>query len=77
MRIWTLTVLGTVMLSSAAFADDFGPRFDEKTPPGLADYTVPEEANIAMDEAAEDLQNIIPASGEEEISEDAQDNPAE
>lgn len=50
-----------------ATADDFGPRFDNKAPKGLGDYTAPEHeiSDVAMDDVAKDLQDIMPAAGEE------------
>ncbi len=49
-----------------AFADTFGERFNADTPNGLGEYMMDdvEIQNIAMDEVAEDLQDIMPASGE-------------
>ena len=57
-----------------ATADDFGTRFNNKAPKGLGDYTAPEHeiSDVAMDEAAKDLQDIMPASGEE-----TEETPAE
>ncbi len=68
MRKTALTFLGVIGLGGTVLADDFGPRFAETTPPGLAEYTVEETADIAMDEAAKDLQDIMPAAGEEQIT---------
>ena len=55
-----------------ANADDFGARFGNQAPKGLGDYTAQdyEISDVAMDEAAKDLQDIMPASGEE-VTEDA------
>ena len=47
-------------------ADEFGERFYNQTPKGMADYTVPQDADIAMDDAAQQMQEIMPASGDEE-----------
>lgn len=60
----------SIILSSATFhaaiADEFGDRFYNQTPPGLADGTgeAEEIPDIAMDDAAQDMQNIMPAAGE-------------
>lgn len=60
----------------AASADEFGERFSNKAPSGLGDYTAEETEfpDIAMDEMAEELQNIMPAAGEvvEEVAQDSE-----
>ena len=50
----------------SASADEFGERFSNKAPSGLGDYTAEETEfpDIAMDEMAAELQNIMPAAGE-------------
>lgn len=67
--------LFTLILSLACFspfvvrADDFGPRFYNQAPQALGDFTVESEEieNIAMDEnLAEELEEIVPAAGEQE-----------
>lgn len=59
-----------------AFADEFGERFYSETPSGLGEYNVTsvEIQDIAMDEVAEDLQDVMPAAGEESenIAEDTE-----
>lgn len=81
MRLTAMTILGVISLSFSAHADDFGPRFDDTTPPGLADYTVEETPDIAMDDMAKDLQDIMPAAGEEEpennVQTDKEKEPAQ
>ncbi len=57
-------------LSAPTFAaDEYGERFYNQTPQGMADYTAEEEEipAIAMDDVAADLQEIMPAAGEEEV----------
>ncbi len=66
MRFTAIAILGVMAFGITAHADDFGPRFSETTPPGLADYTVEETPDIAMDDLAKDLQDIMPAAGEKE-----------
>jgi len=52
--------------SNYASADDYGERFYNQTPTGMADFTLPDETvDIAMDDIAEDLQDIMPAAGEQ------------
>lgn len=52
-----------------AFADEFGERFYNQAPSGLGDYTAAAEEeefpDIAMDDIAKSLQDIMPASGDE------------
>ncbi len=66
-----LAVTLGIALPNIALADDFGARFYNQAPKGLGDYTAPESEipDIAMDDMAEDLQNIMPAAGEEENAE--------
>lgn len=60
-----LATAAIIFLGNAGvFADEFGSRFNDQTPPGLADYTVEETPDIAMDKLVENLQNIKPAAGE-------------
>lgn len=66
MRAIALVITGVVGLSLSAHADGFGPRFYNQTPPGLADYTVEETPDIAMDDLAKELNEIMPATGEEQ-----------
>lgn len=70
MRFYILTLLaGFVFITPQnALADDFGERFTGETPAGLAEGTYePEEAPaVAQDSTAEDLQDIMPAAGDEE-----------
>lgn len=53
--------------SEKVFADEYGERFYNNTPAGMAEYSVPsqETPDIAMDDMASDLQDIMPAAGEE------------
>lgn len=67
-----LVIFLTAFVFSAAnfaIADDFGERFSAKAPAALGTYTGEGESveNIAASETtAEDLQNIMPAAGEEQ-----------
>ncbi len=65
-------VLFVLMIGASApvtaFADEFGERFYSKAPSGLGDYTAEENdeiPDIAMDDIAKSLQDIMPASGDE------------
>ncbi len=72
-KLLCLLLLG---LSSAAFAEDeYGARFNNETPPGLAEATIKDVPQIAMDEAAQDVQDIMPASGESQTPEPSDENP--
>jgi len=70
-----------VAVSGACFpahADDFGPRFYGQAPKALQPlpFMRSEEA-VAMEDAAEELQNIMPAAGELEdtaLDADSQDS---
>ncbi len=71
MRYLILALLMGFAIAAAqdALADEeFGKRFADETPAGMAEGTYePEESPaIAMDEQAIRLQDIIPAAGEEE-----------
>jgi len=63
-----LLIFGIMVSAQNVRADEFGERFYNQTPKGMADYTVPqdEDADIAMDEAAQQMQDIMPAAGDEE-----------
>ena len=60
------------VFSAPAIADEFGPRFWAQAPAGLGDYTAPEVPvqNIAMEDAAKNLQDIAPAAGDEKDQDD-------
>ncbi|MDH5722892.1 MAG: hypothetical protein OEY94_06190 [Alphaproteobacteria bacterium] len=71
MKYFILTLLiGFFVITSQGViaADEFGSRFTGETPAGMAEGTYePEETPaVAMDDPAEDLQDIMPAAGEEE-----------
>jgi len=69
--IMCLAILAFVPTSVSA--DDFGERFYNNAPSSLGDFTSSgAEAfpDIAMDDAAQDLQEIMPAAGEEVVPED-------
>ncbi len=72
LTISVLFLLFSVFLPNIVFADqiddEFGARFYNKAPAGLGDYTAPEDEfpDIAMDDIANSLQNIMPAAGDEE-----------
>ena len=53
--------------SITSHADEYGERFYNQTPKGMADFTAnPHEIpDIAMDEIADSLQDIMPAAGDE------------
>ncbi len=65
-------MFGVISVSQDVQADEFGERFYNQTPAGMADYTVPQEEipDIAMDEVAQELQDIMPASGDENQSDE-------
>tara|TARA_R110002072_G_scaffold64825_5_gene160926 strand:- start:559 stop:819 length:261 start_codon:yes stop_codon:yes gene_type:complete len=76
MRFFFLAVF-TILIgltSGVAMADEFGERFYNQAPQALGDYTMAasEIPDIAMDDMAQDLQNIMPAAGEEDL-----DGPSE
>lgn len=66
--------------TQSTHADEYGERFYNHTPTGMAEYTAPsyETPDIAMDDIAAELQDIMPAAGdeteteEEEIAEEKQ-----
>ncbi len=62
-----LSLLANFTFASASLADDFGERFYNEPPKGLGDFTAESDEipDIAMDEAAKDLQDIMPAAGDE------------
>ncbi|MGH1403961.1 MAG: hypothetical protein ACRBDL_06935 [Alphaproteobacteria bacterium] len=66
--------IGIGLSSPVSAADEYGDRFYNQTPKGLADYTVEEDSmpNIAMDDMAADLQEIMPAAGDGDVPADAQ-----
>lgn len=66
MKKYTYLIAVMLFLTTNALADDFGSRFNNQTPAGLAEYTVEETPDIAMDEMATDLNDIMTAAGEEE-----------
>lgn len=67
-----ILVLGTVILMFSPFAvqaDEFGERFYSQAPAGLGDFTASptQTQDIAKDDTtAQELQEIMPAAGEEE-----------
>ncbi len=63
------------MTSGSVMADDFGDRFYNQAPAGLGDFTAEthEIPDIAMDDVAKDLQEIMPAAGED-VEAKASDN---
>ena len=73
LRILGLAAITAILLlgvSANAWADEYGERFYAETPRGMADFTVPEETgDIALDDMAADLQDIMPAAGEEATEE--------
>ncbi len=70
-RIYTIfTILVIIPAAQSSQADEFGDRFYNKTPAGMADYTVDDNkstdiADISMDDAAQQVQNIAPAAGDD------------
>ena len=73
-KIVTLLLLGIIFIAQDVRADDgFGEMFYNQTPKGMADHTVSEEetSDIAMDDAAQDMRDIMPAAGEEEADDSA------
>ncbi|MCK5373855.1 MAG: hypothetical protein KAJ40_01080 [Alphaproteobacteria bacterium] len=77
----TITLL--FVTSIVAQADEYGERFYNHTPAGMAEYTVPssEFPDIAMDDIASELQDIMPTAGEkeggDEVSEQAESQAEE
>ena len=66
MRLSGLMILAVFLafpLFSAA-ADDFGQRFTGETPSALAAPPFASQQDIALEETAEDLQEITPAAGD-------------
>lgn len=57
----------------AVMAEEFGEYFYDQTPSGMAEFTVESEPDIAMDEIAQDLEQIMPASGEEKDEQGGED----
>jgi len=57
--------------TTASLADEFGDRFYNEPPKGLGDFTADshEIPDIAMDDAAQDVQDIMPAAGDEDAPE--------
>ena len=58
-------------VSNIALADEFGDRFYNQAPQGLGEYTMEEEIEIqfiSMDDIAKNLQDIMPAAGDEEVA---------
>ena len=76
--ILSLIALGTLVPHGAAYADEFGERFYGQTPQGLGDFAAEEAeiSDIATEDISEDLDNIMPAAGEEETNTDAIDADA-
>lgn len=71
MRVIAISAFLMIMISPSfvfAFDDGFGERFYNNAPSSLGEHEAPIEEipDIAMDEMAEQLQNILPAAGEEE-----------
>ncbi len=81
MRFTTIYMIVIFMvLPHVASANEFGDMFYNQTPAGMADYTAPEteSSDIAMDEMAKDMQDIMPAAGEEEkIDESSETNASD
>lgn len=67
LSVFLLAFTLCVGVSTHSFADEFGDRFYNQAPAGLGDYTAEshEIPDIAMDDVAKDLQDIMPAAGEE------------
>ncbi len=70
-----LLILFVIVISgfvpNGAHADEFGDRFYNQAPQGLGDYEMEEEAEIqfiSMDDIAKNLQDIMPAAGDEEVA---------
>ncbi|MGH1456488.1 MAG: hypothetical protein ACRBDI_06885 [Alphaproteobacteria bacterium] len=73
--ILTIFLVGTFSITAHAYDDGFGDRFYNSSPSALGEYTAEEETSqdIAMDEAAEGLQDIQPAAGTEEPDNEIED----
>ncbi len=71
----SIATILVICFSQYASADEYGARFYNNTPAGMAEFTLPSETvDIAMDDVnssdnmdniASNLQNIMPAAGEE------------
>lgn len=70
-----LSVLSVTATASNAFDDGFGDRFYNQAPQALGEYTTEdsEVPDIAMDDFARELQEIQPASGEEDATSSSED----
>jgi hypothetical protein len=72
MRNALFIIIGLFCVNAAtaamAFDDGFGDRFYNQAPQALGDYTAEETEiqDVAMDDFANELQSIQPASGDEE-----------
>ncbi len=79
MRFTFLVAIALSTISFSAHADEFGARFFNQAPPGLGDFTADEHQipDVAMDDAAQDMQNIMPAAGEEGEAERVQNEAEE
>ncbi len=76
-KIWKFDMKTILILAIASFnllptivsADEFGERFNNKTPQGMASYDAAENEipDIVMDNIAKELQDVMPAAGTEEI----------
>lgn len=67
-KIYVVTALAFISLLplQARAADEFGNRFYGHAPAALGDYTAKPAQDIAQDEElAKELQNIMPAAGDE------------
>ncbi len=74
MRFILLTGLICFMFAPVAahasdVMDEFGPRFHGEAPAGLGEFDAPSQEfpDIAMDDAAQDMQDIMPAAGDEQL----------
>ena len=75
MRFITIYMIAIfVCMAQVSSANEFGDMFYNQTPAGMADYTAPETeySDIAMDEMAKDMKDILPAAGDEEQVEEDQ-----
>lgn len=75
-----VTLILAVSAAGASHADEFGERFYAKAPAALGDFTaqpVEIDAVAQEEQTAKDLQNIMPAAGEEENDENAPEAPTD
>lgn len=71
---WGAAIALFSLSATNSYADDYGERFYNHTPTGLAEFSESnhESLDIAIDDIARELQGTMPAAGDEEAEGDAQ-----